>query len=543
MPVSLFTPHRTVLLIADEALHLYSTSMRGVELVESVPWGAENFERHVSDIISKDCNKRPVLILNDMVEQHYRKEKVLRRGVNVLDKPAMITRKLNVAFPNYPVKAYFPLKEKVAARDKAQAADVYIFAAIPGTEQFSKTVSSVKRSLAAVSGFCMLPVESSDLVKALSAKVSKTAGRKSKWAVFMGQHKNGGLRQIVTKNGELALTRMTMITEDVEDSTRWASEVHQEFESTMSYLSRFGYHVNDGLDVMVVGGPEAGDHLEGLIEEECNYASFTLPQAAKLLGLPVGGGYDSGNYADILHIAWVARKSSFILPMRSAQLDQVSKPRKVATFVSLGLLCSAAFLGYQMFGQYALSSDLKERIGDATQRQSQLNVQYQKEVKRKEDLGFDIRLIQGAVTVADELESRHIDYLPILNSIGHALGRDMRLDTVDIGFSNEVLDIRRILPQSTNRELDDVMGVPYTVTMYMTYPGTTDIDTGNAEIRDFKERLQTLMPNHKVNISKYLKDYEYVEELVLDSGNMDEEERVKQDFVAELKISGVTGHD
>src|SRR5262245_61593551 len=129
MSLALFAPSRTVVLIADEALYIYSTGFRGSRLIESVPWDTENFEQSVATTLSKDCGGKPVLILNDMVEQHYRKERVPK--VSALDKANVLQRKLNVAFPGYPVKAALLLKEKIPKSEKNIAAAIYIFSAIP----------------------------------------------------------------------------------------------------------------------------------------------------------------------------------------------------------------------------------------------------------------------------------------------------------------------------------------------------------------------------------------------------------------------------
>ena len=105
MALSFLTPSRTVLLVSDEFLTIFSISSKGAKLVETVPWGAEDFEKMISRIIAKDCGKKPVLIVNDMVEQHYRKERVVKAGVSFVDKSSMVQRKLNVAFPNYSIRA------------------------------------------------------------------------------------------------------------------------------------------------------------------------------------------------------------------------------------------------------------------------------------------------------------------------------------------------------------------------------------------------------------------------------------------------------
>ena len=538
MSLSFLTPQRTVLLVSDEALYIYTLDSKGVKLIEAVPWEAENFEQDAADILTKECGKRPVLVLNDMVEQHYRKERVIKRGVSFLDKQNLIKRKLNAAFPNFPVRAAYPLKEKVPKSESSLPAEVHIFAAIPSSDQFTKTLASSRESLVSMAGFCLLPVEASDMIKAMSLKLAKDKKNTPVWAVFMGQHKSGGLRQIVVKNGELALTRMTPIVENDDNPQNWAEEVHQEFKATMSYLLRFGYRPEDGLQVITIANEASGEALHNLIEEECSFNAFTLPQAANLLDLQVGPHEEEG-FADPLHVAWTGRKSKFILPMKAVQLDEVSKPRQAAMAASLLLFLGAAFLSYQLLDSFQKLTIVKDDIENSQNRNAQLQAQYQREVQRKEELGFDVRLVQSSIAVKKAFEAHDIDVLPFFSKLGHALGKDMRVDKITItksepGFlSNLVNAVPLYTSQGEEKKADPL----YDVKMQMTYPSTTDIDKGNQEVRDLRDRLQQIMPDHETKVTKFLKDYEYVEELVVETGDVDTRD-VQQDFVAEITVTG-----
>jgi hypothetical protein len=73
--------------------------------------------------------------------------------------------------------------------------------------------------------------------------------------------------------------------------------------------------------------------------------------------------------------------------------------------------------------------------------------------------------------------------------------------------------------------------------MQMTFPSTTDAKKGNMEVESLSARLQALIPDHVVKVTKKLEDYEYSESIVVESGNA-EKEKVSQDFVAELQIEG-----
>ncbi len=526
MSLSFLTPSRTLLMICDEALFIYSVNAKGVKLVETVPWAADDFEENVSIIISKDCGGKPVLIINDMVEQHYRKEKVPR--VSGLDKQNVVKRKLKVAFPNYPVRAALPLKEKVAKTDKSMAANIYIFAAVPATTAFSKTMAATSKSLAAIVGFCLLPVESSDMIKKLSDKLSSKEDKKAQWTIFMGQHKNGGLRQIVIRNGELALTRMTPIVENDNDAMMWAKDVHQEFQATMSYLSRFGYDSSDGLNVILISEPETGDIVDELMTAPCNFYSITSEKAASLLGVSLGV-QENGYHADALHMAWSGRKGSFILPMKAKQIDNVSKPRQMATLISVLLILGGAFQAYQLLDYLQINAENKENIEDVLQQKERLDLRYSKEVKRKEALGYDIQLIQSSLALNDKFNSNKIDAFDLFYNIGTSLGRDMRIDRIEV---------KRGVRKLSNKLMGNNVSPPlFVAQMQMSFPSSTNAERGNMEVEQLQSRLQQALHGHVVKVTKLLEDYEYSEEIVVETGEA-KTARSSQDYVAEISIEG-----
>lgn len=537
MSLSFLSPARTVLLVSDEYLSVFTVGSNGVRMIESLPWETENFEKNVASIIAKDCGKKPVLILNDMVEQHYRKERVVRAGVNMMDKSSMVKRKLNVAFPSYQIRAAYPLKEKIPKTDKQAAADVYIFAAVANTDQITATISATKRSLASVAGFCLLPIESSDMVKTLAAKVGAKKGRKKNvWAVFIGQHRNGSLRQVLTKNGELALTRMSPMTDSDDDPETWAQGMYQEFKSTLGYLTRFGYDADDGLDVFVVANPAPGEALRAMFDEECDLHVMSADEIAKTLGIPLGPQPDS-RYADVLHVAWTGRKSRFILPMKATQVDEVSRPRQAAMGVGLALFAGAAFLGYQAASNLGTFTETLGEIDLAKNQKSQLDAQYQREVQRLEGVGFDARLVQSSLAVYHELQSDRVKVLDLFKGVGKGLGNDMRIDSIEIEKQQPTI-VQNAWGAVERKEPDEL----FTAVLKMTYPATANIDRGNQEVRDLRGRLESLLPGNVVEVTKLLKDYEYTENLVVEAGDLDTQ-NIQQDFVAEITVRGVVNKE
>ncbi len=527
MTPSFLVPNRTVLLVSDDALYIYSTSSKDVKLVETVPWDAQNFVENVSKIIVKDCGKKTVLILNDMVEQHYRKERVLKSGVSAFDRSTMLKRRLNVAFSKYPVRAALPLKEKLPKVSGQPAANLFIFAAIPDTEQLQKSMSALRKSLASIAGLCLLPVESSDMVKALSTKCNPKS--KSVWSVFVGYHSSGNLRQVVTKNGELALTRMSPFTTDASDTQSWSEEVNKEFKATMSYLSRFGFDPSQGLSVNIIAPMDAHETLGEMIQENCTLNLMTLNKAADILGMKIGAHQNQAS-AEILHVAWASRKTNFALPMKSGSVDKVHKPRQVALAATVLMTLGACFLSYQLLSQYGSYTETLDDIDTQQKRKTQLDAQLNSEVERKERMGYDVKLIQGSIAVYDKLEEDNIKALDLFKSVGRALGKNLRIDKVEL--EPGALDI-----VSRASSFGAVNSAPpkYSLTLTMTYPGNTDVDIGNQELRDLRDRLSMVLKDHDVQVTKFLKDYEYTEGLVVETGDL-ETQNLQQDFVAEITI-------
>lgn len=538
MAFSPISHSRTVLLIADEALFIHAASAKGVKLLATVDWGAEDFEKQVVQAITKKGGRKPVLILNDMVEQHYRKEKVIKSGTGFGDKSSIIKRKLNVAFPSYPVRAAFPLKEKIKKSEGQLAADIYIFAAVPNSTQFNQTMSAASKSLASVAGFCLLPVESSDMLRTLSGKLSKDKKSKpAKWCVFMGQHRNGGLRQIVTKNGEIALTRMTPVCDVSEGTEKWATEVHQEYKSTMSYLARFGFVPEDTLDAIVVANAEAGDILNAKVEEgAAQFHTMTSHEVAQLLNVRIGRDTEGAHFADSLHVAWSAKKGKFILPMKASKVDEVSKPRQIAMLASLLLFCSAAFLGYQALTSFDGLSKVKNDLVVTKNKKSQLDVQYQKELAQKAELGFDVELVQSSIRVRDKITKEDLPAIEFFENIGNALGKDLRIDKISIEPYEGALSVSNV----RDRFLPNAEKPPvplYEAKIQMAYPSTTNIERGNTEVRNLRARLAVTLKGYNVEVSKLLKDYEYTEGLIVEAGDLKRND-VSQDFLAEITIQG-----
>lgn len=533
---------KTILSLMDEALYIYSANAGKMSFIDAVPWKTEHFADQVVAILKEDCKNRPVVILNDMVEQHYRKERVLTSGVGVMDRKAMVDRKLNMAFPGYAVRAALPLKEKITKEAGKNTSDVFIFAAVPDTAQLKAVVKVIQRSNVGVSGFGLLPVESAGLVTQLVKKICDKDEQKSAWNMLIVQHKNGGLRQIVTRNGEIALTRMTPVVDSDQDPQQWASEVLQEFRATMSYLTRFGFQVTDGLNIILIGNEMSGQIFAQAIDERLNVKIISPDAAAKAIGLSIEI-QENSRYGDILHMAWAAKKTSLTLPLSSKAIQNIAMPRLAAKAASILLILSAGFLIYQSATGLMTLNDVSSQYTNTKSKYAKLNAEYEEEVKKKEALGIDIRLIQSSIAVHNDLENKNMRFLDLMRRLSMVMAQeDLRADTilvkvpVDAGSQasgNARLRMSRGMISQKKRIFEAVLQIEYPTL------DERGAEEGNREIAALVKRMQEYWPTYKVTLQKELLDYQYVNEITASTNsNANNSAKVEQDFIAEIKIEG-----
>lgn len=532
MSLPFLSPSRTVLLVGDEALYIYNVSFNAARLVDTVPWQADSFEETVIGLIRKECGGKPVLILNDMTDQHFKGGQRMPK-VGPMDKANVLERKLQVAFPSYPIRGALAVKPPkgiaVSAAEKKQGG-LYLFAAVPMSEPIAKTMSAVKKSLSSVAGFFLLPIEVSDMVKKLAEALAGKSRKPSRWVVFIGQHHNGALRQVITRDGQLAMTRMTPVTDTDTDHEIWAQEVFQEFKATVSYLSRFGFVPDDGVDVIVVCNPAAGTVLEKLIDIPCHYSTFTAPEAARELGINIGQ-QDDPRYADALHAAWVGRKSRFILPMQAKELAKVHKPRQVAAMAMFLMLLGGGYQGWVLFNEMQKTSEANEGIETQQRSLTQATAAYEAQVAKMSALGFDVKLVQGSIKTFNDIEARRLHELTVVQKIHQALGDSLRLDTLSIDYQEPKADSR--IPQSPDAPPPKP---EMKAAIKLSFPPTIEPEFGVKEVNNLRTRLLAALPGCTVNILKNVADFTYKDTYKGETGS--ENKAPDKQYYAELEIEG-----
>lgn len=520
---------RTVLFLSDEAVSVYTVVGGRYDMVGEVQWQDPELIGTLSDMLKKQGKGRPIMMLYDMVEQYYRKEIVPK--VAMLDQQNVLNRKLAASFPNYSMRASLPLKvEKTKVRksqnEKTAGLDgkPYLFAALPETDQMSRLTEAAREAMVGAAGIFLLPIESVSMVQQLSTKLNRGLGGPGRWTIYLSQHRGGGLRQIVIRDGELALTRLTPVVDTDIEPHLWATEVAQEFNATMGYLSRFGYTQGSELEVIAVGGLQALQNLEDQIKVP-SFFPLTVPMAAKALGLNVHAD-DNLRHGDILNVGWLAKKLRFTLPFKSRELAFISKVRLGGLVASrLLLLASLGAIGYGASQVMDIMS-MKDELETKQHRLVQLEEEYQAELKRKEEYNIDIKLVQGSIAIHDKLEKNKIDMVTFLQKIAFSLKNDLHFDAINMSF---------VVEQQQNPDQMAVGTIEkkhFETVLTLGFPGTFKPEMGNKLVSDLRDRIAQNLPDYDVTVSQAVKDLTYNSSFKFETG-----QKVTQDSGSLQKLT------
>ncbi|MGB1077803.1 MAG: hypothetical protein ACPG05_05795 [Bdellovibrionales bacterium] len=527
-----------VLYLTDDSLLVYKVSGKSVSLLELIDWNQEGMVPHLTLILKKNFSS--VIVLNDTVDQHYRKERVPKVGF--LDAGNVINRRLAMAFPEFPIRAFKKVGEAKQSKDDARSMGNYLFCACPDDSHIRAVVNAIRDSGVGFQGVSLLPMESEGLVTRLVESLSKkkklfadkksSKGEPKGWLIFVGQNASGGLRQIVVKDGGLALTRISPIVETDADVSLWCQEVKRELSSTMGYLSRFGYNSEDPLSLVVIGGQDSGPIFDEIMDIEADIHVIGASEAAKIVGMKATRA-EAEHVANSLHVGWVAKKARLSFPLKSGMINAIAGARTQASMVAallvLGLVGSMYFFASAVIN---LNQNIRNlEVIEKQQRQVQLV--YDKEVERKEALGIDVKLIQNSFDVHSQLQSELIDPLEIYQSIGRAMQGKLKLDTVTIRKMDAPKDAygNVIVPPEGETRV-----VPSETVLKFSFPGTVDIEKGNDAVIEFSSRLKKQFSQAEVRVTKILKDVSYKGEMQTKVGVVDEQ-AAPDDLEAEIIVT------
>lgn len=418
-----------VLVLGDEGIALFLTNGTKIERECSLPWAVPNLEQELIEVLQNKKNvNTPVFILYDALEQQYRKEDIVR--TNILDQKKLVKRKLNSLFPNVLSYSFVHLKPPKNAKSKSKH-NSYLIAALPSTEHMRRLEGILKESRVDIAGLAFLPVESSHFAGTFIDKLSKKSNKKdkdtptSRWTLMISHHETGGLRQIFTKDGTLALTRLTPLADNSPENPNWVEELYHEFTGTMGYISRFGFSTADGLDIVIICNENNKRELQSRDFKGANLHLYTVDEAAKVFGFSISSKRKNPNdqYADLLHAGWLARQRRLKMPFKIDWIEKIAVPRQVAKSASGLLAIGMLALSYLAFTTWQQYTNFQQDIADREGNKRILEQEYEQEAKIFDVLPVRPKTVRTTLEMKDKIEENTMYSYPVLEKV-HGVIRD-----------------------------------------------------------------------------------------------------------------------
>ena len=484
-----FNSGKKILLIGNEGTALFGPTVRGIEREIALSWELPNFDQQLTDVLTEQNQSKPVVILFDGADQTYRKEENIPK-LSFFDRSRFIKRKLETAFPSYPIRTSVLVKpSKLRDRKAPKEAPSYLFMAIPETERLDRVSKNLLEAGVPIAGFGLLPAESAGLVTSLSKKLFGKTDAKSQWAILIGQHETGGLRQVVVKNGNLALTRMTPTSEAGVQGPKWVEEVMREFKATLTYIARFGYTADAGLDVIVICGDIEKQFFDKTSLPVTNFRCLNVSKALALIGTK-GVSLGETNFGDAVHAAWVSKKRSLAVPIIVPSIRRIMTPRLIVRIITIFMAALLLGLITLIFNEYQSYNNLQTDITRKQSRKTLLEHDYAEDSKIFDTLPVKPALVNGTLAIKTFAEKNSVRIAPILNLLHKTIGSKIKL--ISLTFEN-----RATLKSNPRKKIN-----PHAlkIVFRFTLTDTLALEQKVASAEKLAESLRIAFPDYKIKI-------------------------------------------
>jgi hypothetical protein len=495
--------NKQILVVGNDGVQLYVLKGKSVSLYQDFSDTGGSLTGTLKHAF-KTVNL-PMIVLFDVLEQQYRRETIPK--VNFLDKSKVINRKLAMAFPQQLFRAFLLSKQK----PREGETNVALFAGLSGTLTITQIMDAILSSEVYVEGAALLPLESISLVVKLveQARKSNNTRGNPRWSVLMTHHKTGGLRQIVIKDGELALTRMTPLAASVDHSEALAEEMAREFNATLTYLSRFGYVPTDGLDLYIVSTPETGQRLQNYRLPVTELYPLTLSQAMDLVGLKAARNNDNEDYGEILHAGWVGMQSKLLVPLSSQLLDKIKQARQSARVLIFALIIGIAYVGWQITSLQSTVSTVGNDLASQQKQKQSLQNDLAALTKKLDTLKLDPDKTKALLDVYDENYKKSLDIQPMMNALmpmmDHSkfLMKEIAITQENAG-ANAV--VQAAFPSPAGDSDDLSLRKPVTISMEISFPPSISVEQSARNTLEFADALRKRFPGRTITITGMIGD-------------------------------------
>ncbi len=407
----------------------------------------------------------PVTLFADMLAQDFRREDIPR--LSPLDRPRLIRRRLQQAFPQARLTASFTLN----------AARTHLL--MTGLHENAPVFDWLERLKPRTPHICLLPVECADMAMRLLPDAA------TGWALILSRQRTGGFRQIVTHKGELVFTRLTPPLPPQAAPQEIAEAVSRDIKASLGYLGRLGLSDSGQLRTMLLMPDTLHDALEKITLPVHSVTLLSPYKAARHLHLPFLPNADN-SYGDLLYAGWLAQKRK---PRLTLMLPDMKMARQTETIRRWGMRVAMAALLFALGATALQAGDLLAALVRNQKETAQLAELHKKlaDMRTADPAGESVARLRQA------LERKHLFASPMpmpwaaFEALNRGLGENARL--VKLDWQND-----------NGKTGDEVMQAQLRLT---NNASLADRETTVAHFQQVAQNAAQAMPDYNVRLTRY----------------------------------------
>ncbi len=408
----LFKPsagNKYVLLIGDEGAILLYIKGNAVQSRQFVPDASLQSIGEFRQTLAKDTDA-PIFMVLDNMDQTYLQQTL--PPVSSLSVNKLVKRRLDREFGAMEIKGAITLGRETTGRKDWN----FIMIAVEKNPQLATWISFVEDLPNYFRGIQLVSVESENIVKYIDRAIGLTKERAAtKWKFFVSHNKVGGFRQVILRNGRIVFTRLAQPIG--ESSTEMiAGNIEQEMLSTIEYMKRLSFSVQEGLDIYIV----ASSGIKAAIDKNKFPAAtlhvFTPYELAQHMDIE-GATQPTDQFGDVILAATIGCSRNHVLPLPTAQSKQVNQyigllkaQRMIATVCGVGIVGYVSVLAFNMFSMSGDAADMEDKIKSQRSRIETLR----QEINRSD---IDIEKANDLLELYMQLQQEKASPIPFIVSL------------------------------------------------------------------------------------------------------------------------------
>ncbi|HEX4890150.1 MAG TPA: hypothetical protein VFW37_07260 [Alphaproteobacteria bacterium] len=415
---------RFVLLIGDAGALL--TRLAG-NTVQSHLYFSGTIDENIRQVrlALADEPERPVILLYDVLGQTYRRDRL--PPVNFLDRPKIMMRKLETLFPGTELKGGLQLG---VSGGEIRGFD-YLFAsvtALPEIVQWQQMLDQIENP---VSDARLLPVEAVRLLNRLVMQANPLGQKPDQWNILISQHRTGGFRQVVTRDGRISIARMTSGFIEIDAAAETGALLRREIGATIDYITRLGFNRDEGLNAIFIGRRSIGDALIRMQLPVRKLTVFSPSEAAQAMGV-TGADDGSGHFADLLHSVTAGSRIIPALSIwpraRRQKYQQMVGQRwgaRALAAASVAGLIYAGVLGWEIRGA-------ETELAQVEAIRANLQQHYDAEASKLDRGPVSVARMRDVISIHQQLEAGNPDLAPLYAVLRASLSDSARLKLIRV---------------------------------------------------------------------------------------------------------------